>query len=118
MRAADLARLHLMLFGGEPLVNAKGALALLTAAQEQLGLRDSLMVTNATLLTPRLARQLEDVGLSDVQVTFDGDQASHDQLRVTRSGAPSAPSTISSSGVRVPRGGDDTNHKPRATASS
>jgi hypothetical protein len=33
-------------------------------------------------------------------------------------GPASAPSMISSSGVRVPRGGDDTNHKPRATASS
>jgi hypothetical protein len=29
-----------------------------------------------------------------------------------------APGMTSSSGVRVPRGGDDTNHKPRATASS
>ncbi len=33
-------------------------------------------------------------------------------------GYPGAPSMISSSGVQVPRGGDDTNHKPRATASS
>jgi hypothetical protein len=29
-----------------------------------------------------------------------------------------APGMTSSSGVQVPRGGDDTNHKPRATASS
>src|SRR5450755_2486990 len=33
-------------------------------------------------------------------------------------GSSGAPSMTSSSGVQVPRGGDDTNHKPRATASS
>ena len=35
-----------------------------------------------------------------------------------RPGYPSAPSMTSSSGVRVPRGGDDTNHKSMATATS
>src|SRR5450755_3718466 len=35
-----------------------------------------------------------------------------------RPGYPSAPSMTSSSGVRVLRGGDDTNHKSMATATS
>ncbi len=43
------------------------------------------MISNATLLTPPLARQLAGHGLDCVQVTFDGDQRDHDRIRVRRS---------------------------------
>jgi uncharacterized protein len=87
MAAAGLEDLDILLFGGEPLLNAKGALALLAAARER-GLCSASMVTNGTLLKAQLAQALEACGLTRVQVTFDGDAASHDGLRITRAGKP------------------------------
>jgi uncharacterized protein len=85
MAEADVAALHILLFGGEPLINPKGAIRLLRRAR-MIGLRTAEMVTNATLLRPELAIELQEAGLTQLQVTFDGDLASHDRLRVTRSG--------------------------------
>jgi uncharacterized protein len=85
MTEARLERLHLMLFGGEPLLNPKGCRDLLAAAADY-GLSSAAMTTNGVLLTPALARQLGDLGLTSVQVTFDGDLADHDRIRVRRSG--------------------------------
>jgi uncharacterized protein len=90
--ASNMARvradaLHILLFGGEPLLNAKGAIHLLEQARMQ-GLRSAEMVTNGTLLTATVARRLAEAGLTRLQITFDGDPASHDTLRVTRNGRP------------------------------
>jgi hypothetical protein len=43
------------------------------------------MISNATLLTPRLAQKLAEHKLRSVQVTFDGDRDEHDRIRVRRS---------------------------------
>jgi uncharacterized protein len=43
------------------------------------------MISNTTLLTPGLARQLWDLRLRFIQVTFDGDRDDHDRIRVRRS---------------------------------
>jgi uncharacterized protein len=43
------------------------------------------MISNATLLTPALARELWDLRLRVIQVTFDGDRADHDKIRIRRS---------------------------------
>ena len=84
MADAGLDELTIMLFGGEPLLNPRGCLELLAKAAGY-GLADAWMISNATLLTPSLARQLSDLGLSRIQVTLDGDRDDHDQIRVRRS---------------------------------
>lgn len=84
MEQSELAKLHLLLFGGEPLLNKRGCCELLARAGDY-GLASAAMISNLTLLTPRLARQLSDLGLRSVQVTFDGDRSDHDQIRVRRS---------------------------------
>jgi uncharacterized protein len=85
MAAAALVRLDLLLFGGEPLLNPRGCLELLKLAGSR-GLRFARMTSNGVLLTPRLARELGDLGLSAVQITFDGARVDHDAIRVRRSG--------------------------------
>jgi uncharacterized protein len=84
MAAAGLDRLRILLFGGEPLLNPDGCLELLARAADH-GLSGARMTSNVTLLSTPLARQLSNVGLRGVQVTFDGDRADHDQIRVRRS---------------------------------
>ncbi|MFI2356493.1 radical SAM protein [Streptomyces anulatus] len=83
MAAAELERLRILLFGGEPLLNPRGCLELLERASD-IGMTSAWMISNTTLLTPRLAGQLSDLGLDSVQVTFDGDRADHDRIRVNR----------------------------------
>lgn len=85
MAQAGMAKLKILLFGGEPLLNIPGCLSLLRKAQAH-GLVDAGMVTNGVLLTPALATELTSLGLRLVQITFDGDQATHDKIRVTRVG--------------------------------
>jgi len=85
MAAADLDRLSLMLFGGEPLLNPRGARELLRRAAD-LGELNASMVSNGTLLTPLIAKELNAAGLGSVQITFDGDREEHDAIRIRRSG--------------------------------
>jgi uncharacterized protein len=84
MAAAGLDKLRILLFGGEPLLNPRGCLELLARAADY-GLASAWMISNTTLLTPPLARQLSDLGLQSIQVTFDGDREDHDRIRVRRS---------------------------------
>ncbi|MDY0816299.1 radical SAM protein [Kitasatospora purpeofusca] len=83
MAAAELAKLRILLFGGEPLLNPRGCLELLERAADH-GLASAWMISNATLLTPALATGLADRGLRSVQVTFDGDRPDHDRIRIRR----------------------------------
>jgi uncharacterized protein len=78
-------RLHVHLFGGEPLLNPYGCRLLLEQAAEH-GLSSARMTSNVTLLTPALAEEFAALGLQSVQVTFDGDRAVHDRTRVRRNG--------------------------------
>jgi len=87
MERAGTDALHILLFGGEPLLNAKGAVHLLQQART-LRLRSAEMATNGTLLTAAVAHRLAEAGLTRLQITFDGDPTSHDTLRVTRNGRP------------------------------
>jgi uncharacterized protein len=84
MAREQLDQLNVTLFGGEPLLNPRGCVELLTRAADY-GLISASMISNLTLLTPRLAAQLAEAGLRSVQVTFDGDREDHDQIRVRRS---------------------------------
>jgi uncharacterized protein len=83
MAAAGLDRLRVLLFGGEPLLNPSGCVELLERARG-IGLSSAWMISNGTLLTPALAGRLSHLGLGSVQVTFDGDRADHDRVRVVR----------------------------------
>ncbi|MFB9722082.1 radical SAM protein [Planobispora longispora] len=85
MAAAGMEALHILLFGGEPLLNPRGCRELLSRAAGH-GLASASMISNGTLLTPLLAGQLVDLGLRSVQITFDGDAVTHDHIRVRRSG--------------------------------
>jgi uncharacterized protein len=85
MAAGGYEKLHILLFGGEPLLNPRGCKELLARAADY-GLTSASMISNATLLTPTLAQELVDLGLRGVQVTFDGDHPQHDLIRIRRSG--------------------------------
>lgn len=84
MAAAELDKLSILLFGGEPLLNPRGCVELLTRAADY-GLASAWMISNLTLLTPTLAKSLWDAKLRFIQVTFDGDKPDHDRIRVRRS---------------------------------
>ncbi|QES03425.1 radical SAM protein [Streptomyces venezuelae ATCC 10712] len=83
MAAAGLEKLRILLFGGEPLLNPRGCLELLERAAD-IAPTSAWMISNATLLTPSLARRLHERGLTSVQVTFDGDRDDHDRIRIGR----------------------------------
>jgi uncharacterized protein len=85
MSRAGIDRLAIMLFGGEPLLNLRGCRDLLARAADH-GLASVSMISNGTLLTPLLARELAGLGLRSVQITFDGERRRHDGIRVRRSG--------------------------------
>ncbi len=87
MAEADLEKLYLLLFGGEPLLNFRGCMQMLEAANK-IGLQKATMTTNGVLLTPEVAKNLESAGLNHIQVTFDGSREDHDKIRVQHSGGP------------------------------
>ncbi|MDQ7911325.1 radical SAM protein [Phytohabitans sp. ZYX-F-186] len=85
MAEAELDKLHLLLFGGEPLLNPKACLSLLRRSAA-LGLDHATMITNGVLLTPPLATELAGAGLRGIQITFDGSREDHDRTRVRHNG--------------------------------
>ncbi len=84
MSRAGLEQLWITLFGGEPLLNPRGCVELLTRAADY-GLVFATLISNVTLLTPKLAKDLAGAGLRNIQATFDGDRDDHDRIRVRRS---------------------------------
>ena len=44
--------------------------------------------TNGYLLTPNIIDQIFSVGLTNFQITVDGDEESHNKLRVLKNGNP------------------------------
>lgn len=84
MSREGFEKLWITLFGGEPLLNPKGCVELLTRAADY-GLAFANLISNLTLLTPKLATDLAGAGLRNIQVTFDGDRDDHDKIRVRRS---------------------------------
>ncbi|MFF7726798.1 radical SAM protein [Streptomyces sp. NPDC008001] len=77
--------LDVMLFGGEPTLHMDMCLRLLTGARS-LGPVTASMISNGTLFTVADMRRLEAAGLRSVQVTLDGDAATHDRSRITVGG--------------------------------
>jgi uncharacterized protein len=85
MSREHLETSSLLVFGGEPLLNPKGAIGILEEFSRS-NMRLSEIVTNGVLLKRDLPQRLEDAGLNRVQITFDGQRDIHDQIRVTRNG--------------------------------
>lgn len=93
-RSAELTRLQLDWFGGEPLLGLDtvvrvASLATSLARRNPLVRYHGAMTTNGTLLTEPVLEQLVDVGVRRFQVTLDGQREAHDQTRVAPSGAGS-----------------------------
>ena len=82
--------LHLTLFGGEPLLNPKAAIALsrsLYESTQERGVHFQIsMITNGVLLTEEIVEELVKNGLSKVKITLDGDEKAHDAKRLHRNG--------------------------------
>jgi uncharacterized protein len=82
--------LHLTLFGGEPLLNPKAALALSRRLYDETQVRGITqqisVITNGVLLTQQIVDDLLAVGLTRVKVTLDGDEQAHDSKRMYKNG--------------------------------
>jgi uncharacterized protein len=79
-------------FGGEPLLAIQG----IKYFYEKLKMLcrrfpikvSSSIVTNGYLLNKGVIKNLVELGVTDFQVTLDGDEVSHDKLRVLKNGSP------------------------------
>ena len=74
----DITRMQLCVTGGEPLLN-RDIFDIMGYAHEQ-GFRWG-MTSNATLITPSVARRLADAGMGTISVSIDGLRDTHDKLR-------------------------------------
>jgi len=89
-RSADLDRLAIEWFGGEPLL-AMGVIrkisgaALEAAASRGVAYRAG-MTTNGVALSFDRANEIVNLGVKSVKITLDGPAHMHDSLRITRSG--------------------------------
>jgi uncharacterized protein len=88
----DKKHFHITWFGGEPLLSfglmrriTKDVLKMCEAAS--CGYSASL-TSNGYLLTDSVIRQLSDLRINNVQVTFDGPRQTHDCYRKTKDGRP------------------------------
>ena len=87
MAQMGFSRLHVLLFGGEPLLNPYGCQRVLTRCGE-LGEVTGHMISNGVLLSRRRAVELYAAGLRSVQIAVDGPAGIHDSARPTRDGRP------------------------------
>lgn len=81
---------HLTWYGGEPLMDQDTIWDISDAAIrhcDQHGIKySSMMISNGYKLTPDVARKLKDARVARVQITLDGDEATHDSRRHLTSG--------------------------------
>lgn len=91
-------RLHVVWFGGEPLLHPEAILRLSTelirVATFAGAAYSAEIVTNGTRLTDELAAKLAARRIAGAQITIDGPAPVHDLLRPTRGGKPSYEATI------------------------
>ncbi|MHB1622528.1 MAG: radical SAM protein, partial [Cuniculiplasma sp.] len=86
-RSKDLNRLDIEWFGGEPLL-AYDIIEDLLIYARNLSKKynftlESRMTTNASLFSPKLQPKLIGLGITEYQISFDGDREMHDKYRVT-----------------------------------
>jgi uncharacterized protein len=89
----DKKKLILDFYGGEPLLYTKRikyiARQLKPYVEERGGIFRFSLVTNGSLLTKKITKELIPLGLSIAKLTVDGPAAIHDQYRPFKSGRPS-----------------------------
>lgn len=90
VRAPELKELHVSWFGGEPLVAFKVIQDVMSYIIDLLPGAPDLQVrsnitTNAWLLDRSTLQKLNDLRVTDYQISFDGDRDLHDTLRVSAS---------------------------------
>lgn len=85
---------ELWLYGGEPLIQSD----LLIQILDYIAIVDpdlqTIMVTNATLVTDKIAKQLQNYSKLQIAISVDGPQELHDQMRVTKGGYGSYKATM------------------------
>jgi uncharacterized protein len=89
----DMTRLTLDFYGGEPLLSAPLirhiAGSLKPFIESQGAAFEITLVSNGSLLTPRMVERLLQVGLKRAKITVDGPPENHNLFRPYRSGRPS-----------------------------
>ncbi len=88
-RLYDLNVLTIQWFGGEPLLGYPIITEIMAHIQKLRGKNDTpilngLITTNAYLLTLNKLSKLVSLGVTDYQITLDGDKEEHDKLRIRR----------------------------------
>lgn len=85
--------IHITFYGGEPLLSTRRMVSIaekIRSFTESKSLRFTFsLVTNGTLLTSALVRQLVPLGLAGAKITLDGPKEVHDSFRPFRSGTGS-----------------------------
>jgi sulfatase maturation enzyme AslB (radical SAM superfamily) len=91
-RAAGATRILAGFHGGEPLLNPELIQALSTHIRQEARFAgmgyEGACITNGSLLDETLARGLRSSGISAIQVTLEGPQPRHDEMRRLLTGEP------------------------------
>lgn len=78
------------LYGGEPLLNLKACNTILSGVFKMCEQEDikfsAFLITNGSLMTPKVISRLKDYGLNGIQVTVDGTRDVHDRRRPFKGG--------------------------------
>lgn len=89
-RKKRIKNLSLLFYGGEPLLNKnilEHIAQHISQASKRFGIKyDFLMTTNGTILDIEFIRKLKSYGLSDIQITLDGNREIHDARRPFKNG--------------------------------
>lgn len=83
-------KLHLMFFGGEPLLNLPVMYLIaerLWQATQARGMRQTVsIITNGLLLSEEIVERMNRFGLTGIKITLDGDRDTHNRMRPLRGG--------------------------------
>ncbi|QDA30662.1 radical SAM protein [Thermococcus indicus] len=87
----NVRTLEVLWYGGEPLLGLP-VIKNLTEKFMRIGERFNVnysggMVTNATLITPKIAEELYKLKIRTFQITLDGDRETHDKKRIYKNGS-------------------------------
>lgn len=89
-RIPEIQHLAISYFGGEPLMNKTGVLDMTTWAKELCDEHNVIyhgnITTNGYSLDKKTFENIFNGGISEYQITIDGDKVSHDKLRPTING--------------------------------
>jgi uncharacterized protein len=93
VKQRKLKRMHLVYYGGEPLLNPQPIYYIsqqLSEWSEKTGIKFGFsIITNGSLISPELVDKLVTFGLKEIRVTVDGDRQAHDLKRPFKDGSGS-----------------------------